>query len=56
MGNTECPGYDIKSSGGEVLTLELSGIWSTPSLPLLSGPFWSGVEAPYMGQIELFDI
>ena len=33
------------------------GMWSTPSLPLLPGPHWSGVVAPVrvpsMGQIEL---
>ena len=33
---------------------------STPSLPLLLGPLWSGVAAPdkvlSMDQIELFDI
>ena len=26
--------------------LELLGIWSTPSLPLVPGPFWPGVVAP----------
>ena len=40
--------------------LELWGIRSTPSLPLLSGPLWPGVvmpdRVPSMGQIELFDI
>ena len=40
--------------------LELWGIWSTPSLPLLTGPLRPGVVAPdrilSMGQIELFDI
>ena len=29
---------------------------STPLLPSLPGPLWLGEEAPYMGQIELFDI
>ena len=32
--------YDIKPSVGEFLVLALWGIWSTPSLPLLSGPLW----------------
>ena len=40
--------------------LEFWGMWSTPSLSLLPGSLWPGVEAPYrilsMGQIELFDI
>ena len=42
----ECPGYDNKQSDGEyAVMLELWGIWSTPSLPLLPGPFWPGVVA-----------
>ena len=40
--------------------LELWGMWSTPSLPLLSGPLWPAVVAPdrivSIDQIELFDI
>ena len=33
-----CPGYDTKQSDGEVsVMLELWGMWSTSSLPLLSG-------------------
>ena len=41
------PGYDTKQSDGEVLVmLELWGIQSTPSLPLLPGQLWSGVVAP----------
>ena len=40
--------------------MELWGMWSTPSLPLLPSPLWSGVVAPdrvlSIGQIELFDI
>ena len=43
-----------------LVMLELWGIWSTPSLPLLPGPLWLGVVAPEMvlsmGQIELFKI
>ena len=35
----ECPGYDTKPSDDEVpVMLELWGMWSTPSLPLL--PEW----------------
>ena len=34
------PKYDTKQSDGEVpKMLELWGMWSTPSLPLLSGSF-----------------
>ena len=37
--------------------LELWGMWSTSSLPLLPDPLWPGVVAPdrilSMGQIEL---
>ena len=40
--------------------LEIWGMRSTPSLPLLQGPLWSGVVAPdkilSIGQIEEFDI
>ena len=40
--------------------LELWGMWSTPSLPLLPGPLWTEVVVPdkvlSIGQIELFDI
>ena len=43
----ECPGYDTKQSDGEVpAMLELWGMRSTPSLPLLPGPLWPGVVAP----------
>ena len=43
----ECPGNDTKQSDGEVpVILELWGMWSTPSLPLLPGPFWLGMVAP----------
>ena len=42
----ECPGYDTKQSDGEVpVILELWGIQSTLSLPLLPGPLWPGVVA-----------
>ena len=51
----------IKQSDGKAsVMLEFWGIWSTPSLPLLSGPPWLGVTAPdrvlSMDQKELFDI
>ena len=51
-------GYDTKQFGGEALVmLELWGMWSTYSLPLLPGPLWPGVVAPSrvlsMDQIEL---
>ena len=57
----EYPGYDTKQSdGGALEMLELWGIWSTPSLPLLPGPLWPSVVAPdrvrSVGQIEIFDI
>ena len=40
-------GYDIKQSDGEVpAVLELWGMRSTPSLPLLPGPLWPGLVAP----------
>ena len=43
----ECPGYDTKQSDGEVpAVLELWGMQSTPSLPLLPGPLWPGVVVP----------
>ena len=53
----ECPRYDTKQSDGEVpVMLELWGIWSTPSLPLLPDPLGLGVIAPdrvlSVGQIE----
>ena len=53
----ECPGYDTKQSDGEAsVMLKLSGMRSTPSLPLLPDPLWPGVVAPgrvhSMGQIE----
>ena len=42
----DCPGYDTKQSDVEVpVMLELWGIWSTPSLPLLPGLLWPGVVA-----------
>ena len=43
----ECPGYDTKQSEGEVsVMLELWGMGSAPSLPLLPGPLWHGIVAP----------
>ena len=53
----ECPGYDIKQSDGEAPALEVWGMWSTLSLPLLPGPLWPKVVAPdrvlSMGQITV---
>ena len=34
----KCPGYDNKQSDGMVLALDIWGMWSTPSLPLLPDP------------------
>ena len=48
----ECPGYDTKQSDGEVpVMLELWGMRSTPSLPLVPGPLWPRVVAPDKGPI-----
>ena len=45
--SNECPEYDIKQSDGEdPVMLELWGMPSTSSLPLLPGPLWPGVVAP----------
>ena len=57
----KCPSYDIKQSNGNArVMLELWGMWSTLSLPLLIGPLWPGIvtseRVRSMGQIELFDI
>ena len=54
----ECPRYDAKQSDGEVpVMLELWGMQSTPSLPLLPGQFKPVVATPdrvlSMGQKEL---
>ena len=44
----ECPGYDTKQSDGEVpVILGFWGMRNTPSLPLLPGPLWPSVVAPY---------
>ena len=56
----KCPVYATKPSDGEVPVLELWGMWSTLSLPLLSGLFWSGmvvsVRVLSMSQIELSNL
>ena len=56
----ECNGYDTKLSYGEVLVLELLGMWSTPSLPLLPGPLWFSVVIPFrvpsLGQIRIINV
>ena len=41
----ECPGYNTKQSDEASVILELWGIRSTPSLPLLPGSLWPGVVA-----------
>ena len=42
-----CPGYDTEQSDGEVpAMLELWGMRSSPSLPLLPGPLWPELVAP----------
>ena len=55
-----CVLFDIKQSDSKAVVLDLYGMWSTSSLPLLPGPFWPGVVAPErilsMDQMELFDI
>ena len=51
---------DPKPSDGKVPVLKFWGMWSTPSLSLLSGALWPGVVAPdrvlSIAKIELFDI
>ena len=43
---SKCLGYDTKQSDGEApVMLELRGMRSTPSLPLLPGPLWFGMVA-----------
>ena len=54
----DCPGYDTKQSDGEVpMMLELCGIRSTSSLPMLPGLLWHRMVASdralSMGYIEL---
>ena len=44
--HNECSEYDTKHPDGEVpVMLELWEMWSTPSLPSLSGSLWTGVVA-----------
>ena len=54
----ECPRYNTRQSGGEFpVMLELWGMRSTPSLPLLPDPLWPRMVASgrvlSIGQIEL---
>ena len=54
----QCPEYDTKQSNCAVpVMLGHWGMWSTPSLPLLSGSLWPGMVAPdrvlSIGKIEL---
>ena len=55
--SNKCPGYNIKPADGEAPALELWGIWSTRSLPLVPGPLLAGLVAsnpiyltPLLGQ------
>ena len=50
--HNECLDYDTKQSDGETsVILELWGMLSTSSLPLLPGLLWSGIVAPDKGPI-----
>ena len=50
--SNECPEFDTKQSDGEVpVMLELWGMQSTPTLPLLPGPLKSRMVAPDKGPI-----
>ena len=50
----ECPDYDTKQSDDEVTVMvEVWGMWSTPLLPSLPGPFWAGVVAPGLNRTNL---
>ena len=40
------PGYNTKRSDEAPMMLEIWGIWSTLSSPLLPGPLWPGMVAP----------
>ena len=45
--HNECPRYETKQRYGEVpVMLDLWGMQSTPSLPLLPSPFWHGMVVP----------
>ena len=49
----ECPGYDTKLFDGEdPVMLEFWRMWSTPSLPSLSGPLFPD-KVLFMGQIKV---
>ena len=55
----KCSGYYTKPSDGDASILELWGMWSTSSLPLLQSPPWPRVEVlvrvSFMSQTEVFD-
>ena len=44
--SNDYPGYDTGKTDGEVPVLELWGMWSTPSFPLLPGQPWTGAVVP----------
>ena len=54
---SDCPVYDAKPSDGGTAFLELCGMWSTSSLPLLPSPHWLrvvvSVRISSIGQIVL---
>ena len=56
----EYPGYDTKVSDGDASLLELCGMWSTPSLPLLldllgADVVVSSLRVSSMDQIEIYN-
>ena len=55
--SNDCRGYDTKPSHDEAFVLELWGIWSTSSLPLLLVPLWPEIPVKVLsiGQIQLFN-
>ena len=57
--SSKCPGYDTKQSDGEDPALEIWGMQSTLSLPLIPGPLCPEVvsldRVLSLSQIELFD-
>ena len=54
----ECPGYDTKQFDSEIpVMLELLGMQSTPSLLLLQGSLWPGIELnAYLCLTGLFEL
>ena len=52
--------YDTKPTDGKIPIMELLGMWSIFSLPLLPSPLWLDVVAPFrvssIGKTELLTI